>query len=111
VVAISDGILFEFYLHVGAESEQTGQHGLPLDLPAGSMLYTDADYTDYVAEDVFNDASSSKRSHHPAQVFLLQYFRKGIETRFSQLTARFLKQVHAVTAAGFAIKIITRNLG
>jgi hypothetical protein len=47
-------------------------------------------------------AASSKRPHHPA--FLLQYFRKGIETRFSQLTARFLKQIHAVTAAGFALK-------
>lgn len=115
VVATSDGIPVEFYIHAGAESEQTGQRGLPLDLPAGSVLYTDAGYTDYVAEDLFNEASgsqqqtarrkNSKRPHHPAQVFLLQYFRKGIETCFSQLTARFPKQIHAVTAAGFALKI------
>jgi hypothetical protein len=115
VVATSDGIPVEFYIHAGAESEQTGQRGLPLDLPAGSVLYTDAGYTDYVAEDIFNEASgsqqqtarrqNSKRPHHPAQVFLLQYFRKGIETCFSQLTARFPKQIHAVTAAGFALKI------
>jgi hypothetical protein len=115
VVATSDGIPVEFHIHAGAESESTGRHGLPLDLPEGSVLYTDAGYTDYVAEDIFNEASgsqqqsarrkNSKRPHHPAQNFLIQYFRKGIETCFSQLTARFPKQIHAVTAAGFALKI------
>lgn len=115
VVATSDGIPVEFYIHAGAESEQTGRRGLPLDLPVGSVLYTDAGYTDYLAEDLFNEASgsqqqtarrkNSKRPYHPAQTFLLHYFRKGIETCFSQLTARFPKQIHAVTAAGFALKI------
>ena len=115
VVATSDGLPVEFYIHAGAESEQTGRRGLALDLPAGSVLYTDAGYTDYLAEDLFNEASgsqqqtarrqNSKRPHHPAQHFLIQYFRKGIETCFSQLTARFPKQIHAVTAAGFALKI------
>lgn len=115
VVATSDGLPVEFYIHAGAESEQTGRRGLALDLPAGSVLYTDAGYTDYAAEDLFNEASGSqqqsarrkdsKQPHHPAQRFLIQYFRKGIETCFSQLTARFPKQIHAVTAAGFALKI------
>jgi hypothetical protein len=114
VVATSDGLPVEFYIHAGAESEQTGRRGLLLDLPEGSVLYTDAGYTDYVAEDLSNEASGSqqqsacrqhsKRPHHPAQSFLIQYFRKGIETCFSQLTARFPKQIHAVTAAGFALK-------
>ncbi|RZK18251.1 MAG: IS982 family transposase [Hymenobacter sp.] len=115
VVATSAGVPVEFYIHAGGESEQAGRRGLSLDLPAGSVLYTDAGYTDYVAEDLFNEASGSqqqtarrkdsKRPHHPAQNFLLQYFRKRIETTFSQLTARFPKQIHAVTAQGFALKI------
>jgi len=115
VVATSDGLPVEFHIHAGGESEQAGRRGLALDLPAGSLLYTDAGYTDYLAEDLFNEASgsqqqtarrqNSKRPHHPAQCFLIQYFRKGIETCFSQLTARFPKQIHAVTAAGFALKI------
>ena len=115
VVATNDGVPVEFHIHAGGESEQAGRRGLPLDLPAGSVLYTDAGYTDYVAEDIFNEASgsqqqsarrqNSKRPHHPAQRFLIQYFRKGIETCFSQLTARFPKQIHAVTAAGFALEI------
>lgn len=115
VVTTSNGIPVEFHIHAGAESEQTGRRGLALDLPVGSVLYTDAGYTDYVGEDLFNEASGSqqhsarrkdsKRPHHPAQNFLIQYFRKGIETTFSQLTARFPKQIHAVTAEGFALKI------
>lgn len=115
VVATSDGVPVEFYIHAGREADVTGLRALPLDLPAGSILYTDAGYTDYVAEDVFEEATgnrqqsarrgNSKRAHHPAQNFLIQHFRKGIETAFSQLTARFPKQIHAVTAEGFALKI------
>jgi hypothetical protein len=102
----------EFNLQADSESEQAGRLGLPLDLPAGSVRYTDAGYTDYVAEDVFNEASgsqqqtgrrkNSRQPHHPAQSFLIQYFHKSTETTFSLLTARFLKQIHAVTAQGFA---------
>lgn len=115
VVATRDGIPVEFHLHAGAESEQTGRRGLSLDLPEGSILYTDAGYTDYVAEDMFNEASgrwqqtarkkNSTRPHHPAQAFLIQYFRTSIETCFSQFTARFPKQIHAVTAQEFSLKI------
>ena len=93
-MATSDGVPVEFHIHAGGESE-------PVDLPAGSNLYTDAGYTDYVAEDLFNEASgnqqqtarrqNSKRPHHPAQSSLIQYFRKSIETTFGQLTARFSK--------------------
>ena len=88
---------------------------MAVDLPEGSVLYTDAGYTDYTLEDVFAEATdsqqqtarkaNSKRPHSPAQRFLIQYFRKGIETTFSQLTARFPKQIHAVTAAGFVLKL------
>ncbi len=86
VVATSDGLHIEFTIHAGAESEQTGRRGLALDLPEGSILYPDAGYTDYGAEDLFNEASgspqqsartkNSKRPLQPAQNFLLQYFRK-----------------------------------
>lgn len=115
VLTTSDGVPVEFYIHAGSEADSTGLRGLPLDLPEGSVVYTDAGYTDYVAEDLFEEATgnqqqtarrkNSKRPHHPAQNFLLQHFRKRIETSFSVLTARFPKQIHAVTAAGFALKI------
>ena len=66
VVATSDGIPVEFSIPAGAESEQTGWRGLPLDLPEGSVLYTDADYPDYVAEELFNEASGSQQQTAPS---------------------------------------------
>ena len=66
VVATSDGSPVEWYIYAGAESEQTGQCGLPLDLPAGSVLYTDAGYTDYVAEDIFHEASGNQQQTAPS---------------------------------------------
>lgn len=116
VITTSDGLPVEFYIHAGAEADVTGLRAMATDLPEGSVLYTDAGYTDYVSEDLFEEATgnaqqtarkkNSKRPHHPAQNYLIQHFRKRIETTFSQLTARFPKQIHAVTAQGFALKIV-----
>lgn len=115
VLITSDGVPVEFYVHAGREADITGLRAMALDLPAGSVLYADNAYTDYAWEDLFADATggrqfaarqaSSKRPHSPAQRFLLQHFRKRIETTFSQLTARFPRHIHAVTAAGFGLKL------
>jgi len=114
-VATSSGLPVELYSHAGAEAEQTGRRGLALELPKGSGLYPAAGYTDYVAEDLFNEASGSpqrrtrwqnrQRPPHSAQCFLIQYLRTRIETHFRQPTTRFPKQLHAATAAGFALTI------
>ncbi len=111
----SDGVPVEFYIHAGSEADITGLRAMALDLPDGSLLYTDNAYTDYALEDIFAESTggqqftarkaNSKRPHSPAQRFLLQHFRKGVETTFSQLTARFPKHLHAVTAAGFVLKL------
>jgi hypothetical protein len=73
-----------------------------LDLPEGSVLYTDAGYPDYGHEDVFEQATSgqqhtarrtnSKRLPEPTRAFLIGHFRHGIETCFSGLTDRFAKK-------------------
>ena len=116
VVATTDGIPVDFYIHAGSEADQTGLRALAPDLPEGSVLYTDAGYTDYVGEDLFEEATgnrqqtarkkNSKRPHQPHENFLIQHFRKSIETCFSQLTARFPKHIHAVTAQGFVLKLV-----
>lgn len=115
VIITSDGLPVEVHIPVGSEADHTGLRAMAVDLPAGSVLYTHAAYTDYALEDVFAEATSgqqqtarkgnSKQPHSPAQRFLMQHFRKGIETTFSQLTARFPKHIHAVTAAGFVRKL------
>lgn len=115
VVATTGGVPVDFYVHAGAEADITGLRALAPDLPDGSVLYTDAGYTDYAWEDLFEEATgnrqqtarkgNSNRPHEPHETFLIQHFRKTIETAFSQLTARFPKQIHAVTAQGFVLKI------
>jgi len=116
VITTSDGLPVEFYVHAGSEADITGLRAMAVDLPDGSVLYTDNAYTDYALEDLFAEATggqqftarktNSKRPHSPAQRLLIQHFRKGIETTFSQLTARFPKHIHAVTAAGFVLKLV-----
>ena len=115
VIATSDGLPVEFYVHAGSEADITGLRAMSMDLPDGSILYADNAYTDYALEDLFAQATGgqhlvarqarSTRPHSPAQRFLIQHYRKGIETTFSQLTARFPKHIHAVTAAGFVLKL------
>jgi len=41
--------------------ELTGLRSLALDLPKGSVLYAKNGYTDYVAEDLFNEASENSQ--------------------------------------------------
>ena len=115
VVMTTDGVPVDYYIHAGSEADITGLKALSPELPAGSVLYADAAYTDYAWEDVFAEATgaqllaarrgNSKQPHHPAQAFLIQHDRKGIETEFSTLTNRFPKRIHAVTAQGFALKL------
>ena len=115
VLATSDGLPVADHIPPGREADQTGMRQLDPNLPEGSVLYTDAGYTDYVHEDVFAEATgseqhtarrgNSKRPHEPARAFLISHFRHGIETCFSGLTARFPKKIHATSAAGFALKI------
>ena len=115
IVATTDGVPVDFYVHAGSEADVDGLRALAPDLPEGSVRYTDAGYPDYAWEDLFEEAtgnrqqtarkSNSKRPHQAHGNFLIQHFRKTIETAFSQLTARFPKQIHAVTAQGFVLKI------
>jgi hypothetical protein len=115
VVATRDGLPIAYHLHPGSEADMTGLRQLDPDLPQGSVLYTDAGYTDYAHEDVFEEATgseqhsarrqNSKRLHEPARAVLIRHFRHGIETCFSGLTNRFPKKIHATSADGFAPKI------
>lgn len=53
VLATSDGLPVAYHIHAGSEADLTSMRQLDPDLPAGSVLYIDAGYTDYVDEDVF----------------------------------------------------------
>lgn len=116
LVMTHDGLPVELYIHAGSEADITGLKALSPQLPTGSILYADAAYTDYAWEDAWHDTeqvtlvadrkANSKRPLEPWQRFLLQHFRKGVETTISSITERFPKSIHAVTAQGFALKLL-----
>ncbi len=48
---------------------------------------------------------NSKRKDEPHVHFIKQYMRKQIETTFSELKAKMLRHIHAVTKQGFLLKV------
>lgn len=109
------GIPVEFCLVPGSESDVKALGKLPLDVAPESCIYMDAGYTDYGAEDDLFEAemisakvqrkSNSTRKDEPCMNFLKQHMRKQIETDFSQIKAKMLRSIHAVTQEGFLLKV------
>lgn len=110
-----DGIPVEFCLVPGSEHDSQTLGKLPFDVAPQSIIYMDAGYTDYLSEDDLFEAegiyakvqrkSNSKRIDEPYIRFLKEYMRKAIETDFSQIKAKMLRNIHAVTKQGFLLKV------
>jgi len=88
---------------------------LPLDLPAGATLYADAAYNDAGREAICAEAGlcfqpmRRRNMHHqfPGWIqFLQSHFRKQIEVTGSLLERLLPKSIHAVTPAGFELKVM-----
>ena len=85
-------------------------------LPQGSEVYADSAYLNYELEDLYEECekvrllverkSNSIREDSTAMRFLKKYYRKRIETSFSEITTRFPAKIHAVTPQGFLLKIV-----
>ncbi|MEO0536796.1 MAG: IS982 family transposase [Cyanobacteria bacterium P01_A01_bin.123] len=115
LISPHDGIPVEWVFLPGAANDVRGLQTLPLNLPAGSELYTDKGYTDYRVEDNLAEADeillmscrkrNSKRPDSPCLAYIKQTTRYYIETVFSQITRRFPKVIHAVTFEGFLLKV------
>jgi hypothetical protein len=110
-----EGIPVEFCLVPGSEHDVKALGKLPLDVAPESIIYMDAGYTDYQSEDDLFEAegifamvarkSNSTRKDEPYVHFLKQHMRKQIETDFSQIKAKMLRSIHAVTQEGFLLKV------
>lgn len=115
LLSTKEGIPVEFTFLPGEANDTRGLKALPLNLPEGSSIYTDAGYTDYLVEDNMKEADNlnlqvmrkrnSKRQDAPWVAYLKQVTRHYIETVFSAITCRFPKNIHAVTMDGFLLKI------
>ena len=115
VITTADGLPVDFYIHAGSFVDITAFKSMNLDLPEGCQLYADAGYTDYEQEDLYHSMENidlmvcrkrnSKRNDEAYMAFLKNYYRKRIETSFSQITNFFPKKIHAVTKEGFVLKL------
>jgi hypothetical protein len=104
----------EFFLTPGSESDTTALEDFALDLPAGVQLFGDKAYNHYLVEDVLKECGiallpmrkrNSKRPLPPWMRYLQAYYRKRVETAGSLLERLLPKSIHAVTAAGFELKL------
>jgi hypothetical protein len=98
-----------------AANDTRGLKALPFNLPPHSIVYCDLGYTDYWAEDEFQEheaisllvmrKGNSQRPDPPWLAYIKQHQRHLIETVFSQITQPFPKSIHAVTLDGFLLEV------
>tara|TARA_B100001964_G_C14086135_1_gene532608 strand:+ start:112 stop:948 length:837 start_codon:yes stop_codon:yes gene_type:complete len=115
VIVTFNGYPVEFILTPGSWNDVKAFKSFNLDLSEGSVVYGDKAYNDYADEDLLMEAakielasqrkSNSKRHHSRCKEFVINTQRKMVETTFSKISGLLPKKIHAVTAAGFAIKV------
>jgi hypothetical protein len=106
----------EFFLTPGAFGDVSGLDLFDFDLPPDSIVYADRAYNSYYLEDLLQEANQtslqpmrkkgSRRPFPPHTRFLQYYFRKRIEISGSLIEQMLPKSIHAVTAAGFELKVV-----
>lgn len=99
----------------GSYSEHSALRRMDFDLPPGSIVWQDSGFTDYEWEDFYQQVEqiefatqrkkNSKRGDSFIDAVAKKENRKYIETKISEITARFAKKIHAVTIAGFQFKV------
>lgn len=115
MIATVSGKPVELIIAPGSFSDIKVFRDFDYDLPPGAIIYGDAIFNDYHWEDTLNEAanitllaarkSNSKRPHSLLNEYLINRYRKTIESTFSTITNLFPKKIHAVTAKGFQLKI------
>jgi len=115
LLVTKDGQPVECFLTPGSYSDVRMLKAFRFDVPEGSHIYADKAYNDYVMEDVLLEAShiqlypirkkDSKRPLPPYIAYVQHYYRKRIETVGSLIERMLPKTIHAVTAAGFELKV------
>lgn len=116
VITTADGLPTDYVITAGSIHDNKALQSMQLTLPEGSEVYADSAYTNYELEDLHEACehirllverkSNSKRPDSAALRFIKKYYRKRIETSFSQITAHFPGKIHAVTPQGFLLKIV-----
>ncbi len=116
VITTGEGIPIEFMVTAGSIHDNTTFQVMNINLPKNSDLYGDAAYLNQQHRELlleFNQirlkAATKKNSvlkNTWAEELENRYYRKTIENTFAEITAKFPKKIHAVTAKGFLLKIL-----
>lgn len=115
LVITTDGQPLEFFLTPGRESDTGALQWYQFDLDAGAKVIGDKAFNVYAIEDELAHIGielcplrkkNTKRTIPAWEAYLRGLYRKAVETAGSQITRRFPQAIHAVTAAGFELKLV-----
>ena len=115
LMTTKEGHPVEVFLTPGSRNDTRAMRSFSFNLPEGSVLYGDKAYNDYQVEDRLEETAGidllplrKKNSTRKLPVYVeyvQRYFRKRIETAGSLIKKRLPESIHAVTAAGFELKV------
>lgn len=114
LLVTAQGQPVEFFLTPGADSDAKALKQYAFDLPENATITGDKAYNDYGYEDLLQDVGlhlvplrkkNSKRPLDPAVHYLMSTARHAVETTGSLIERLLPKHIHAVTAAGFELKV------
>lgn len=115
LVVTKDGEPVEFFLTPGRDNDTGALQWYQFDLDAGAKILGDKAFNVYAIEDELAHIDielcplrkkNTKRTIPTWETYLRALYRKAVETAGSQITRRFPKTIHAVTAAGFELKLV-----
>ena len=115
MICTGGGEPVEVFFTPGSLSDAKGLRFFNFNLPENSIVYGDKAYSNYEIEDLLRETGNIhlmpvrkknlKRQYPPYVEYLQKKGRKMVETAGSLITKLFPKSIHAVTSAGFELKI------
>ena len=115
VLVTKEGLPVEAFLTPGSYSDTAEMKNFAFDLPAGSTVYGDKAYNEYLSEDLLQEASkitllplrkkNSRRGVAACVEYVQRYYRKRVETVGSQIERLLPKSIHATSSEGFELKV------
>jgi hypothetical protein len=115
LMTTSDGHPVEVFFTPGSASDTAQLKHFAFDLAEEATVYADKAFNEYFTEDLLAEASKiellplrkkdSKRAVPAYVEYVQHYYRKAVETAVSVIEQQVPKSIHAVTAAGFELKV------
>lgn len=116
LIVTQSGQPIELLLAPGSTADIAALRSLELNLPQGSMLLGDGGFLDVPFERTLCEEAGirfvvPRRKNMKEQLdgcleYLRRFYRKRVESTFSQLAERMARSIHAVTPRGFELKVM-----